>query len=210
MPLRRSLSLLIVLVALVLPVAGVRAAAPSDAQSFINDLVSQALDMLRNKQMPIAERDQKFSLLLTSDFDIPRISRFVLGRYWTTASDEERTAFARLFERWIVRTYSARFSDYSGETIKVNGMKPQGETDVIVESELIHTDGGPPAKIDWRVRHKDDGFKIVDIDVEGVSMALTQKEEFASVIQNSGGSVAGLNRAIEQKLAANETATPSQ
>lgn len=209
MSLRRSLSLLIVALAFVLPAPGTRAAAP-DPAGFVDKMVSQAIDLLRNKDMPRQERDQKFTALLTQDFDIPRISRFVLGRYWATASDEEREEFSRLFERWVVRTYSARFADYSGETVKVGATKPQSETDVIVESQIIHPDGSPPAKVDWRVRQKDGTFKVVDIDVEGVSMALTEKEEFASVIQNNGGTVANLNKALQQKLASNEATTQAQ
>lgn len=209
MSLRRSLSLLIVAFAFALPGSGARAAAP-DPAGFVDKMVNQAIELLKDKDMPRQERDQKFTALLTQDFDIPRISRFVLGRYWTSASDEERQEFGQLFERWVVRTYSARFADYSGETVKVGGTKPQNDTDVVVESEIIHPDGSPPAKVDWRVRQKDGAFKIVDIDVEGVSMALTEKEEFASVIQNNGGTVANLNKALQQKLASNEATTKAQ
>jgi phospholipid transport system substrate-binding protein len=76
----------------------------------------------------------------------------------------------------------------------------------LVSSQVLRTDGAPPAKVDWRVR-KDNagGFKIVDIDVEGVSMLLTQREEFGSVIQRSGGDIAGLNKTLEQKLASGDT-----
>jgi phospholipid transport system substrate-binding protein len=209
MSLRRSLSLLILGFAFALPAASAHAA-PDAAVGFVDTMVNQALDLLRDKQMPKAERDQKFAAILTRDFDIPRISRFVLGRYWTTASDQERQEFAKLFERWVVRTYSARFADYAGETVKVEGAKPQTDTDVIVESEIIHPDGTPPAKVDWRVRQKDGTFKVVDIDVEGVSMALTEKEEFASVIQRNGGTVANLNTALQQNLASNEALTKAQ
>lgn len=203
MPLRRSLSLLLVLVALVLPGAAARADAPADAAGFVEDLINQGLDMLRDKQISAQDRDQRFTALLTANFDIPRISRFVLGRYWTTASDAEREEFSRLFQRWVVRTYSARFNDYAGETVKMVGTKPQSETDVIVETEIIHPNGAPPLKLDWRLRHGSDGFKVIDIDVEGVSMALTEKEEFASVIQRNGGTVANLNKALQDKLASN-------
>jgi phospholipid transport system substrate-binding protein len=209
MPLHRSLSLLIVLVALVLPVAA-RAAEPADAAGFVDGMINQALGMLRDKQITAEDRNQRFTALLTADFDIPRISRFVLGRYWTTASDGEREEFGRLFERWVVRTYSARFSDYSGETVKVTGTKPESDTDVIVQSEIVHPNGGPPAKVDWRVRHKDSAYKIVDIDVEGVSLALTEKEEFAAVIQRNGGTVANLNKALQDKLASNDSEQKTQ
>lgn len=204
MPLHRSLCLLFMLIALALPGVTARADAPADAAKFVGDMINQALDVLRDSQISTQDRNQRFTALLTADFDIPRISRFVLGRYWITASDAEREEFGRLFQRWVVRTYSARLDEYAGETVKVVGTKPQSETDIVVETEVIHPSGAPPAKLDWLVRHKDDSFKVVDVDVEGVSMALTEKEEFASVIQRNGGTVADLNKALQDKLASGD------
>lgn len=206
MRLRRSLSLLVLVVSFALPVTASRAATPANAASFIENLVSQAIDLLNNKQMPEQERERRFDALLSGNFDIPRISRFVLGRYWRTASPQERQRFTDLFERWIIRTYSARFSEYSGETVKVTGSRNESETSTVVSSQLLRPNGAPPAKVDWRVRKENGGYKIVDVDVEGVSMALTQRDEFASVIQRSGGTVASLNHALEQKLAGGDTA----
>ena len=84
--------------------------------------------------------------MLHLNFDIPRISRFVLGRYWTTASDDDRNAFNGLFEEWVVRTYSQRFKDYGGENIKVLGSRAESDTSFVVQSQLIHPDGSPPAR----------------------------------------------------------------
>lgn len=196
---RRSLSVLVMAGALLLQTVPVWAA-PTDPTAFVNGLVQAALADLRNQQMPDAEREQRFSSLLTSGFDIPRIARFVLGRYWLSASDKERSQFGRLFAEWVVRTYSARFKEYSGEIIKVTGSRAESPTSSVVTSELIHTNGGPPTAIYWHVRKSDDDFKIVDVEVEGVSMALTEREEIASVIQRSGGSVASLNQELQQRL----------
>jgi phospholipid transport system substrate-binding protein len=69
----------------------------------------------------------------------------------------------------------------------------------LVRSEVVGTNGAPAAKVDWRVRADDDGFKIVDVDLEGVSIVLTQFEQLNSVIERAGG-VAGLNSLLEQKL----------
>jgi phospholipid transport system substrate-binding protein len=176
-------------------------AAPTDPSAFVDGLVQEALTILRNKQMPDAERESKFSTLLHQNFDIPRISRFVLGRYWNAASSQERDEFNKLFEQWVVRTYSARFKEYTGETVKVSGSRAENDVNFVVQSELIHPNGSPPAQVNWHVRKEDAGFKILDVDVEGVSMALTERDEFSSVIQRSGGSVASLNQALQQRLA---------
>ncbi|MGH7116666.1 MAG: MlaC/ttg2D family ABC transporter substrate-binding protein [Stellaceae bacterium] len=198
-PSRRSLSVLAVTAALLLWTAPVRAA-PTDPAAFVNGLVQQALTILRNPQMPEAQREQRFSTLLRGGFDIPRIARFVLGRYWLSASDQERNRFSQLFADWVVQTYSVRFKQYTGETIKVTGSREESPTSYVVTSQLIHTDRTPPATIYWHVRKSGDDLKIVDVEVEGVSMALTEREQFASVIQRNGGSVASLNQMLQQRL----------
>lgn len=173
---------------------------PKDAGDFISHLVSDALKAVADRQLTQADREKTFRQLLETDFDIPRIARFTLGRYWATASDEDRQKFISTFEDYIVRSYTARFSEYSGETVKVTSSRPESDTSIIVNSEIVHTSGEPPAKIAWRVHKDDKGFKIVDVDVEGVSMIVTQRDEFASVIQRNGGTVVGLTKAIQQKM----------
>jgi phospholipid transport system substrate-binding protein len=176
-------------------------AAPTDPSAFVDGVVQEALTILRNKQMPDSERESMFSTLLHRNFDIPRISRFVLGRYWNAASNQERDEFRKLFEQWVVKTYSAHFKEYTGETIKIGDARAENDVNFVVQSELIHPNGSPPALVNWHVRKEDAGFKILDVDVEGVSMALTERDEFSSVIQRSGGSVASLNQSLQQRLA---------
>ena len=96
-----------------------------------------------------------------------------------------------LFEDMIVKTYTTRFEDYSGQTLKVTGSEPSGATDYIVASQVIQKDG-PPVNLQWRIRKKDSGLRVVDVIVEGVSMSVTQRSDFASVIQGGGGSVNAL------------------
>lgn len=184
---------------------GVARAATADPTALIQGLVQQALQALTDKQASEQLRQDKFRALLDQNFDIPRIARFVLGRYWTLANDSERQEFDRLFEQWIVRTYSTQFNQYSGEQVKVTGSRAESDDSTVVSSQIIRTNGGPPVKVDWRVRKNDDGgSKIVDVNVEGVSMALTEREQISSVIDRNGGSVAGLNKTLEEKLASGD------
>jgi phospholipid transport system substrate-binding protein len=204
---RRSFSVLLLVAGLAL--AGPVASAAADAGGFINELVTQALKTLDNKQLTNEDRAKKFRDLLDTDFDIPRIARFVLGRYWNEASEQDRQQFQKLFEEHVVRSYAQRFPEYSGEQLKIIGQRPESETSTLVQSHIVGPNGGPPAKVDWRVRKEGDGFKIIDVDVEGVSMVLAQREEFTSVIQRSGG-VAGLNKIIQEKLARGDSRLAAQ
>ena len=171
--------------------------AQADTEKFIASLGDRALQVLVVDSQSEAEREDAFRGLLSEGFDLRLISRYALGRYWRRATKEQRAEYAKLFEDFIVETYVARLSEYSGETLKVVGSRPDDQ-DTIVHSEIVR-DGRPPIRVDWRVRNGDEQLKIIDVVVEGVSMLLTQRDEFASVIQRSGGNVEGLLERLREK-----------
>jgi phospholipid transport system substrate-binding protein len=183
----------------------VQAAPSKEAETFIANLANEALKDLSDK-LPERELEKHFRTLLDKNFDMPRISRFVLGRYWTGATEQERQDFQRLFETYVVRAYSIRFSEYSGETVKVTGSRSESAENTVVASQIIQPDGAPPVHVDWIVRKDGGEFRIADVSVDGVSMVLTQKQEFAAVIERNGGGVAALNKAIQDKLSSTNTA----
>jgi phospholipid transport system substrate-binding protein len=98
---------------------------------------------------------------------------------------------AALFEGYIVCIYSQRFAQYRGETLKVTGNRsaPQG---AIVTSEIVRPEGGPPIKVEWRLGTRDGLYKVSDFIIDGVSMGASERTEFASLIQRSGGQVQGI------------------
>ena len=162
---RHRIALLVSTVALALTLTLGRAEAlqAADPSALINNLVAEAIANITDRQAGDSDRETKFRALLESGFDIPRISRFVLGRYWASSSDQERQRFSTLFEDWIVRSYAARFKEYSGETIKVTGTRTESETSTVVLSQFIKG-SAPPAKVEWHVRKFADGaLKIVDV-----------------------------------------------
>ncbi len=149
-----------------------RAMEAADPSALINQLVGQAINVIVDKNLTEAERETKFRSLLQSGFDIPRISRWVLGTYWNASTADQRKEFSRLFEDWIVRTYSARFREYSGEKIQVTGTRSEGPTTTVVVSQFTSPSGAPPAKVEWVVRKSsDNNYTVIDVSVEGVSMA---------------------------------------
>ncbi len=180
--------------------AAAPAAAAPDPAALIRDLGNQALAVL-GKNVKSPERAARFRQLFREDFDVPVIARFVLGRYWRVATQAEQQEFVRLFEGYIALAYANRLADYGGEQLRVIGSRPDPDG-AIVASEIIRTNGAPPAKVDWRVTLVNGNYKITDVVVEGVSMAVTQRSEFASVIQRNGGKVEGLLALLRQKMAA--------
>jgi phospholipid transport system substrate-binding protein len=169
------------------------------AKVFIRDLANDAIQLMARKDLPAAERTQRFRELFKRGFDVEAIGRFVLGRYWRDATEAEQREYLKLFEDLIVATYAGRFSEYSGETLTVLDARPDDDRVVLVTSHVNRTTGNPPIRLDWRLVRKNDSFGIVDVVVEAVSMSVTQRSEFASVIQRGGGKVNSLIVALRDK-----------
>ncbi len=180
-------------------------AAAADPNVFMNELWTHAVEIL-GKKAPQAERLAQFRELYQADFDGPGIARFVLGRYWRSASQEEQQEFLRLFEDYVVFVYGTRLATFNGETFKIRGSRadPSG---VIVSTDIISPRSEGPIKIDWRLVTESGTFKINDVVIEGISMMVTQRSEFASVIQRNGGQVGGLLTLMREKT---KTASLSQ
>jgi phospholipid transport system substrate-binding protein len=185
------------LLVMILVLATPREASAQDARSFIATLGEQAIQVL-GPGVPEVQRQARFRELFRNDFDLPGIGQFVLGRYWRIATPQEQQDFLGLFQEYLVRAYSARLGAYGGEPFRVIGVRANGDETVII-SEIVRRNGGPIA-VDWYLIGRGP-FKITDVYVGGVSMKVTQRDEFASVIQRNGGRVEALIAQLRQKLA---------
>lgn len=155
------------------------------AAEFVKRLANEALATLNQSGGSLAQREAAFQKLLREGFDLKLIGRFVLGRYWRTATPGQRDDFQRLFEEFVLKSYAYRFGGYKGEDFTIVSTRAAGEKDALVKTRIVRP-SGPPITADWRVRAKGDRFRIIDVMVAGVSMAVTQRSEFAAVINRGG------------------------
>ncbi|HTQ34411.1 MAG TPA: ABC transporter substrate-binding protein [Stellaceae bacterium] len=172
------------------------AAAQADPVAFINELGVQAIQVL-GPNVSAARRLQRFRELFGADFDIPGISRFVLGRYWRVATPEQQQQFQGLLKEYLAQAYAGRLAQYAGEKFRALNAQTQGDQTVVI-SEITRNDGSK-IRVQWHLVNSG-GWKITDAYVAGVSMAVTERDEFASVIQQGGGSVQYLIDRLRQKL----------
>lgn len=191
-----------VLTRLLLLIATASLAAPpdavaADANVFMSDLWNHTIEVL-SKKVPPEERLTRFRQLFRTDFDGPGIARFVLGRYWRSASEEQQSEYLKLFEDYVVLVYGTRLSNFGGETFRVRGTRSD-ENGTIVSTDILSPSGDPPIKVDWRLVTDNGTFKVNDVVIEGISMMVTQRSEFASVIQRHGGQVGGLLALMREK-----------
>lgn len=184
------------LVALLLLIAPPVQAMPAD--EFVQQISKKAFTSLGDENLNDAERVERFRVLLNEAFDMKRIGRFVLGRHWRTASDLEKSEFQDLFEKFIVQAYANRFRDLTNKKLVVIGSKELSAKESLVPSK-IEIPGQPSVNVNWKVRDNKGVQKIVDVTVEGISMSVTQRDEFSAVIRQTGGTVSGLNKALKRK-----------
>ncbi|MAF47537.1 MAG: toluene tolerance protein [Rhodospirillaceae bacterium] len=164
---------------------------------FLTEFGDQAIKLLSSNTADADQRSEGLRNLLAKHFDVDFISRTVLARHWRKASDDERTEFRQLFEDYIVSVYGRRLGNYSGEHFQIGKIVRKGDDQAYVSSKIVRP-AGPPVKVAWRLRGRDGKWRIVDIVVEGVSMAMTQRSEFGAVIRREGGNVSGLNAKLRE------------
>jgi len=175
------------------------ALSPDDAKRFIGGLSDEAIGSLTGTSVTQAERETRFRKLLKAHFDMPGISKFVLGRYWKLASGPQQSEFQKLFETLLVQSYAKTFAQYGGEKFQVTKSWADGDGSVVVNSH-VDRPNGDIIHLDWRVADQTDAMRIIDLVVEGVSLRATHRSDFASAIQSNGGTVAGLLDVLRQKV----------
>jgi phospholipid transport system substrate-binding protein len=180
--------------------AAAAATSPQEAQKFIQKLGDDAVKILSDKAIPLSKRESEIRDVLRKNFDLETIGRFVLSRYWRTATPDQKSEYMTLFSEYVLKTYARRLGAYSNERFKITSSKPLGSRDAIVLTQITQQAGGQPITAGWRVRDTNDSYKIIDVVVEGVSMAAAQRSEFDSIIQKQG--LNGLIEILRAKVSA--------
>jgi len=164
----------------------------SDPKQFISEVVAKA------KKILVATNSQEFktkelSKIAMETVDIQGIGYYTLGNYRKELSDDQKEEYAVLFEKYFLKSFTSRLTDYSDPKIDVLTVEVLTPKYTIVKSLLLATDKKPEVKIDWRVYTKNPDKPLIrDLIIEGLSLARTQKEEFASVIESNNGDITKL------------------
>ena len=182
-----------------LPAAAYAALAADDAKKFIDGLSGDAIGSLTGTTLTEGDRENRFRSLLEAHFDLPGISKFVLGRYWKLANDSQQGEFQKLFETLLVQSYAKTFGQYGGDKFQVTKSMADSDGSVVVNS-YVDRPNGDTIHLDWRVADQGGSMRIVDLVVEGVSLRTTHRSDFASAIQSNGGTIEGLLTVLRQKV----------
>lgn len=171
------------------------------AEDFVKNVTQEGLVEIINSNASQAERDARFEKLFNSALDLKFIGRFVLGRYWKTASAEQRDRFIDVYRKLNVKTWSKRFDDFKGKEFIFKGTSSSSSANQIFVNSVVPMEQAQPATVVWRVKEENGKFKIVDIVIENVSLAITARNEYTAFIKKSPDGLNGLIADLEQKIA---------
>ena len=163
----------------------------ADAEGVVNELAVQVWQVLDRTELTEQERIDGLAALLESRTDVPLLSRLVLGRHWNQLDDQQRAQYQELFRNVVMHSFARRLNLYAKDArgqledhFTIASSAPAGKQDVLVRSR-VRPQSGDVLAVDWRLREGPDGPVVIDLIIEGVSLLVSQRSEFAAVIERS-------------------------
>lgn len=175
----RLISFVLVLVAL--PAL----ASEKEAKAYVDSVSDRVLTIIANEKLGHSEKQQKLISLFEQTVDTKWIGRFVLGRYYNTATPAQKKSYDDVYRDFLIRSYVPRFKEYKGEKIELGEVRKDGKNEYVVKTNIV-AENEPAIRVDYRVRETGGSFRVVDIISEGVSLINTQRSEFGSVVSREG------------------------
>tara|TARA_B100000242_G_scaffold281596_1_gene242012 strand:- start:20 stop:616 length:597 start_codon:yes stop_codon:yes gene_type:complete len=171
----------------------------TDPQEFVKGLINDVISKLSDKTLPENDKIEFIEKIALEHVDISALGLYTLGEIRKSANENDLIEFQKNFEKYFLKTLSSRLSDYSSNIFEVTGAEQKSSNYTIVNSKIIPTDGKPIIKIDWRIYTKNPDKPLIrDLIVEGLSLARTQKEEFASILSSNNNEISILINKLEE------------
>jgi phospholipid transport system substrate-binding protein len=170
---------------------------------FVQKTADEASEAL-NKRLSVEEKIEKLKLIAKRTVDIKGIGYYSLGTYRKTLSNQKKDEYFDIFEQYFLKSFASRLTEYTDPKIRVDSQKKLNDKYTMVSSTLLATSNKPEIKIDWRVvTKKPYNPLIIDVIIEGVSLAKVQREEFNSIIQSNDGNINALFSSLREFVANN-------
>ncbi len=167
---------------------------------FVQEIADDASEAL-NKRLSKEEKIEKLIIIAENSVDIKGIGYYSLGSHRKTITKKKKEDYFIIFKQYFLKSFSSRLAQYTSPKISVNSQKKLNEKYTMVSSVLLATAKRPEVKINWRVVTKNpDNPLIIDVIIEGVSLAKVQREEFNSIIQNNDNNIDALLKNLEEFL----------
>jgi len=161
-------------------------ATDTNAELFILKLSNDVKVILFDKSNDNQTRLKQLDSLSLNNVDLDAVANYTLGEYRQKLSDSEKITFNKLFNDYFVKNVSSKLNDFADQDLKVIGSKRLNETNIVVNTKIFSKKDGQEIIVDWRIFFNNNKYLVRDIVVEGLSLARTQREEFASILVSKG------------------------
>ena len=162
----------------------------SNPKEFINELVNDALSKLADKNLNKQEKEIFIEEIALENVDINALGLYTLGELRKSSNKEDISSYQESFEKYFLKSLTSRLSDYTSSRFEILSADKKSSNYTIVSSRVMPVNGGPEIKIDWRIYTKNPDKPLIrDLIVEGLSLARTQKEEFASILSSNNNDI---------------------
>tara|TARA_B100000035_G_scaffold313330_1_gene326786 strand:- start:49 stop:645 length:597 start_codon:yes stop_codon:yes gene_type:complete len=162
----------------------------SNPKDFVHELVNDAISKLADKNLNNDQKADFIEKLALENVDINALSLYTLGELRKSSKKDDIINYKKSFESYFLKSLTSRLKDYSSSKFEILGEDKKSANYTIINSKVTPTDGGPEIKIDWRIYTKDPEKPLIrDLIVEGLSLARTQKEEFASILSSNNNDI---------------------
>lgn len=170
------------------------------AIQMVKNVTKEGIEQIINSDKSVEEKDKIFRKLFTENLDLDFIGKYVLGRYWRTATPVQKKEFIDLYKEFNVKTWSKRFDEFKGKEFIFEGATPANNPNQVFVNTNVPMQEGKPASVKWRVNDTNGKLKIIDIIIENVSLAQTARNEYTSFIAKSPKGVEGLLENLRAKV----------
>ena len=171
----------------------------TNPKDFINELVNDAINNLSNKNLDNSQKALFVEKVAIENVDINALGLYTLGELRKSSSEEDISNYQISFKKYFLKSLTSRLKDYSSSKFEVTGEDKKSANYTIVKSKVTPVDGGPEIQIDWRIYTKNPNKPLIrDLIVEGLSLARTQKEEFASILNSNNNDIKKLIKSLEE------------
>ena len=171
----------------------------TDPKLFVEELVDDAIKTLSNKSISKADKNKKIEEIALANVDIDALGMYTLGDGRKTLDENNLKKYKTLFEKYFLKSLTSRLTDYSSQKFEVLSADQKSDNYNIVSSRIVESASQPEIKIDWRIYTKDPSKPLIrDLIVEGLSLAKTQKEEFASILNSNNNDINILFSKLEE------------
>ena len=159
----------------------------SAEKDFVSNFADSAINILSDNEILEGEKNSKFTDLVMSAIDLNLISKFVLSKTWKNATDDQKQRYIQAFKDYFINSYANKLDQYSGEQVEVVDAEEAGK--YVIVNSFIYREGTDTLKINlkWRLLNRDNEIKIIDLNIEGISLIIAQREEFQSFLANNEG-----------------------